>query len=462
MTAYDMVVIGAGPAGMAAAIEGRAAGLTALVLDEQPRPGGQIYRGVEAADERRHGVLGPDYGAGRDLAERFRASGADYWTGATVWNIDSERQVDVSLQGRSRSVTASALVVATGATERATPLPGWTLPGVMTAGAMQILLKAYGIVEEDVVFVGSGPLLWLIASQMVTAGTPPRAIVETVPRSRYLAAARHLPGALAAGPYLAKGSAMLRAVKRAGVPVHRDARDIRIEGDTAVEAVSFTSSGRPKRIETGHVALHQGVVPNQQITRLLGCEHRWSESQRCFVPVLDEHMESTVTGVFVTGDGSGIAGATSAALRGRLAAMRIAERATGSAPAERDGVRTAIARDGRVRPFLEALYPPSQEVLAPADGTIVCRCEEITAGQVREAVRLGASGPNQVKSFLRAGMGPCQGRMCGLTVTEIIAAERGTSPSVVDYYRIRPPLKPLPLSELADMGDDEADPIAAE
>ena len=246
------------------------------------------------------------------------------------------------------------------------------------------------------------------------------------------------------------------------MPVHRDARDIRIEGDTAVEAVSFTSGGRRKRIETGHVALHQGVVPNQQITRLLGCEHRWSESQRCFVPVLDAHMETTVAGVFVTGDGSGIAGATSAALRGRLAAMRIAERATGSASPERDEVRAAIARDGRVRPFLEALYPPSRQVLAPADGTVVCRCEEITAGQVREAVRLGASGPNQVKSFLRAGMGPCQGRMCGLAVTEIIAAERGTSPAVVDYYRIRPPLKPLPLSELADMGEDEADPIAAE
>ena len=310
-------------------------------------------------------------------------------------------------------------------------------------------------------FVGSGPLLWLIASQMVAAGTPPRAVVETVPRARYLSAARHLPSALRAGPYLAKGAAMLRAVKRAGVPVHRGARDVRIEGETSVEAVSFTSRGRPQRIETGHVALHQGVVPNQQITRLLGCEHRWDADQRCFVLVLDAHMESTVAGVFVTGDGSGIAGATSAALRGRLAAMRIAERATGKAPPERADVVKAIVRDGRVRPFLEALYAPSDDILQPADATVVCRCEEITAGQVREAVRLGASGPNQVKSFLRAGMGPCQGRMCGLAVTEIIAAERGVSPSVVDYYRIRPPLKPLPLSELAEMAAD-ADPIAAE
>ena len=362
-------------------------------------------------------------------------------------------------------MTAGALVVATGATERATPLPGWTLPGVMTAGAVQILLKVHGIVEEDVVFVGSGPLLWLIASQMVAAGTPPRAVVETVPRSRQLTAARHLAGALRAGPYLTKGAAMLRAVKRAGVPVHRGARDIRIEGEAAAEAVSFVARGRRQRIETAHVALHQGVVPNQQITRLLGCDHRWEESQRCFVPVLDEHLESTVAGVFVAGDGSGIAGATSAALRGRLAAMRIAERATGTASPQRADVHAAIAQDGRVRPFLEALYAPSEDILAPDDATIVCRCEEITAGQVREAARLGASGPNQVKSFLRAGMGPCQGRMCGLAVTEIIAAERGTSPAVVDYYRIRPPLKPLPLSELADMGemgDDDADPIAAE
>ena len=111
-----------------------------------------------------------------------------------------------------------------------------------------------------------------------------------------------------------------------------------------------------------------------------------------------------------------------------------------------------------IRPFLETLYAPSAAILSPDDGTTVCRCDEITAGQIREAVDLGVSGPNQVKAFLRRGMGPCQGRMCGLAVTWIIAQRRGERSSVVDYYRIRAQLKPLALSELAALGCVEREP----
>ena len=455
MKTYDAVIIGAGPAGMACAIEASSAGLSILVLDEQQRPGGQIYRDVEAVKAARRKILGPDYAVGADLAEKLRASKADYTSGAVVWNIDSERRIDYSVAGRSRSVQARALVVATGAIERPTPMPGWTMPGVTTVGAAQILLKTSGVVFDDLVLVGSGPLLWLAATQLIAAGSPPKAIIETVPRSRYREAARHLAKALNGWRYLAKGFSMMRAVKRAGVPIHRDADEIVIEGKTAVNAVTFSSGGHRYRVETAHVALHQGVVPNQQITRLMNCQHRFDESQRAFLPVVDDNFETSVPEVFVAGDGAGIGGAKSAAMRGRLVAMRIAEKAGKPVVGDRDKVRTELAKDAAVRPLLEALYAPSADILSPTDATMVCRCEEITAGQIREAVGLGAPGPNQVKSFLRAGMGPCQGRMCGLAVSEIIASARGESPSTIDYYRIRPPLKPLLLSELAGFGAEE-------
>ena len=311
-------------------------------------------------------------------------------------------------------------------------MPGWTLPGVLTAGAVQILLKAHGLVDEEVVFAGSGPLLWLIAAQMVAAGARPRAIVETVPRSRYRAAASKLALNLTAAGYLRKGAAMMRVVKRAGVPIYRDATQLAIAGKAKTEAVTFRSGGRDHRVETGRVALHQGVVPNQQITRLLRCDHAWNESQRCFVPVLDAFGETSVANVFVAGDGGGIGGARVAALQGRLAGRRIAEKAGRVSGEGTSKLRGDLRREASIRPFLETLYAPSPEILAPADGTMVCRCEEITAGQIREAVDLGAPGPNQVKSFLRSGMGPCQGRMCGLAVTEIIAARRGEAPSTVE------------------------------
>lgn len=458
MKSCDVVIIGAGPAGMSAATETARAGLSTLVLDEQPQPGGQIYRGIERASAERLRVLGEDYGNGRRITEGFRASGATYVPGTTVWNIDREKVVNYSTGDGSRQISARSLVVATGAIERPTPLPGWTLPGVMTAGACQILLKAHGIADGDVVFVGCGPLMWLIASQLIQAGVAPKAIVETVPRKRYVAAARKLPPSLGALGYLRKGAAMIRAVKRAGVPVYRDASGIAVEGTTEAEAVTFTSAGRSLRIGTGRVALHQGVVPNQQVTRLLHCRHRWDESQHCFVPDLNERGETSLADVYVAGDGGGIRGAAAAALQGRLVGLHIAEKAGRPGRTSCAEVEKALKRDAAIRPFLEALYAPSSEILAPAAETVICRCEEITAGQIREAVELGAPGPNQVKSYLRSGMGPCQGRMCGLAVAEIIAECRGEPQEAVGYYRIRPPLKPLPLTELASMETDETDP----
>ncbi|MCT8268468.1 NAD(P)/FAD-dependent oxidoreductase [Afifella sp. JA880] len=455
---YDVAIIGAGPAGIAAAVEVTKAGLSAIVLDEQPAPGGQIYRGIETSDEKRTKVLGADYAAGRDIAKAFRACSAEYLPGATVWNIDSALGIDVSLGQGSKHIQAGAIVVATGAIERPTPMPGWTLPGVTTAGALQILLKANGVVSDDVVFVGSGPLLSLIAAQMLKAGVKPRAIVETVPQSRYVAALKHLPAALGAASYLVKGMAMMLSLRRAGVPIYRDATGIRIEGNGKAEAVTFTSGGKSHRLETTSVALHQGIVPNQQVTRLLRCDHEWNKSQHCFVPKVDEYFETTMADVYVAGDGAGIGGAVAARLRGRLAGLRIAEKAGRGNAQERRSVTDALMREAKIRPLLETLYAPSPEILAPADDTLVCRCEEVTAGDIRKAVDLGAPGPNQVKSFLRSGMGPCQGRMCGLAVSEIIASRRGEPISEIGYYRIRPPLKPLLLSELAALESEEAVP----
>lgn len=454
----DIVIIGAGPAGMAAAIEAATAGLSVTVLDENATPGGQIYRAVEAASGRKAEVLGKEYMAGKALVDEFRACGANYVSGASVWNIGTDKVVEYSHNGRSTRLQADAIVAATGALERPCPLPGWTLPGVTTVGALQILLKTSGVVHEDAVLVGSGPLLWLLAAQMVEAGAPPKAVVENLPKGRLLEAMPLLLGALAAREYLFKGLSLIRKVRKAGVPVHRNATDIRIEGESSASAVSFVSDGKAQSIESTTIALHQGVVPNQQVTRLMRCEHAWDSSQQCFRPQLNEHGETSVAKLYVAGDGGGIQGAKSAEMQGRLLGMHLAEQKGKPHSERRAELQASVQREARVRPFLEALYAPAPNILAPADATVICRCEEVTAGRVREAVDLGAPGPNQVKSFLRTGMGPCQGRVCGLAVTAIIAEQTKQDPQLVDYYRIRPPLKPLLLAELAsyDVEDSQA------
>ena len=458
----DLLVIGAGPAGLAAATEAAALGLSVTVMDEQSRPGGQIYRGIETASAKRLSILGKDYAGGRALAESFRQSGAEYLPGTLVWNIGSDRSVDFSRNGKAQRLNPKAILVATGALERPMPIPGWTLPGVTTAGALQILMKSAGIVKENCVLAGAGPLLWLVATQMIAAGAKPAAIVENLPRGRITAGLRHLPAALRAREYLIKGATMIARVKAAGIPVYSNATELAIEGSAQAEAISFRSGGKLHRIETSDIALHQGVVPNQQITRLVGAEHHWDAGQACFRPTLDESYRTSVDGIYVAGDGASITGAKSSALQGRLAALFIASAQGRSVAKDRvTRLQAGLARDMSVRPMLEAIYAPAPEILAPADSTLVCRCEEVTAGDIRSVVKLGAPGPNQIKSMLRAGMGPCQGRVCGLAVAQIIAAQKGETPEETGYYRIRPPIKPITLAELAAYEPEQGEGSAA-
>jgi bacterioferritin-associated ferredoxin len=201
--------------------------------------------------------------------------------------------------------------------------------------------------------------------------------------------------------------------------------------------------------------LHQGVVPNVNLSRAVGAEHRWNDALDCWEPQVDEWGLTTVDGIGMAGDGAGIAGALAAEHRGRLAALQAAHLLGRIDAAKRDSQavapRQALARAVRGREFFDALYKAPDAFRRPTGDTIVCRCEEVTAAQVRETVKLGCSGPNQMKAFLRCGMGPCQGRFCGLTVAEIIAEERGVPTQEVGYYRLRFPTKPLTLGELASL-----------
>ncbi|QRQ85002.1 NAD(P)/FAD-dependent oxidoreductase [Cupriavidus oxalaticus] len=450
----DIAIVGAGPAGMAAAVAAAATGARVALLDEQEACGGQIYRSIQSAPPERLRILGPDYAAGRALADRFAASGAQHITGAAVWQVTREHTVHYLRNGSVASLQARQVILCTGAMERPFPIPGWTLPGVLTAGAAQILLKSADVVPaEPVVLAGCGPLLYLLGWQYVRAGVPIRAIVDTTDGADYQRALAHLGGALAGWRYLKKGLALMRALKRGGVPFYKGASALSIEGDDAVRALHFTSRGQAHRLATNAVLLHQGVVPNTQFSWALRAAHRWDDTQLCWQPVVDEWGTLDAPGIFVAGDGRGIGGAVAAALQGELAGLAAAYNVGKLGAPQRDRLavplRAALRSHLGIRPFLDALYRPKPANRVPADDVVVCRCEEVTAGDIRGFVALGCSGPNQAKSFGRCGMGPCQGRQCGLTVTEVIADARGVPPQEVGYYRIRPPIKPVTLGELA-------------
>ncbi|MBT3361841.1 MAG: FAD-dependent oxidoreductase [Rhodospirillaceae bacterium] len=453
---YDIAVVGAGPAGMAAATVASEQGASVLLLDELPEAGGQIYRAVARQPIKDQKILGDDYYQGRSLVEVLANSSVEYVGGATVWQVSQEKEIGVSKDGVARLLTADQVILATGAQERPFPVPGWTLPGVMTVGGAQVLLKSSGMAVPDAVFAGTGPLLYLVAYQYLKAGISIRAILDTTPRSNLLGALPHLPAALLDIGTLMKGKRWIARLRAAGIPFIKNVKKLKLVGENSVEGVEYLHRNTWCKLDTEHVFLHQGVVPNVNMAMAAGCTHLWSDRQLCWHPLTDDWAETDVPGIAIAGDGVGIGGARAAEYRGRIAAYGALHRSGRLNKMERDHrvepSRRALAGEMRIRPFLDAMFRPSDNFRIPEEAdTIVCRCEEVSAGTIRDSIDLGCAGPNQLKSFSRCGMGPCQGRFCGLTVSEMIAQTRCVPVGEVGAFRLRPPVKPLMLAELADL-----------
>lgn len=455
----DLAIIGAGPAGMAAAIAARTHGLSVAVFDEQPEPGGQIYRDILSSPAERTRLLGSDYAEGSRLADDFLASGADYHPRSRVWRLGADG-VSWTAPTGGGECAAARVIVATGAMERPIPIPGWTLPGVMTAGAAQILLKTIGTVTDDAVFVGCGPLLYLIVAQYLKAGARIGAILDTALRSGQFHALQQLPQALRAPAYLVKGIGLLGAIRRANVRHHKHVRSLSIHGEDGVQSIRWEDSAGSHEMACRTVFLHQGIIPHPNAVMAAGAAQQWDNAQLSFRPILDRYCRSSLDWLLVAGDGGGIHGARAAALSGGIAGATAAfDIGAIDETAHRRFVAPLKAKHRRemaIRPFLDALYrPDDMQRLPSADDTIVCRCEEVRRRDIVAAVRDGCIGPNQLKSYTRAGMGPCQGRLCGHTVTEMIAELRNESAAAVGYYRIRMPLKPVTVEDVAGLAQQK-------
>ncbi len=457
---YQVAVIGAGPAGMAGATLAARHGASTLLLDEQARPGGQIYRGVETQSLSDRQILGADYYAGSALTERLRTSNVDYVPEASVWQISPEREIGVTVDSQTHLLTADQVIIATGAQERPFPAPGWTLPGVLNAGAAQILLKTSGVTLPSPVFVGCGPLLYLVAYQYLRAGVPVAGILNTAPRANVGRALRNLPAALPRFAELWKGWGWLRTLRKSGVPFVNAVEAVKFNGTDRLEAIEYRTEGQWKRIATKVALVHHGVVPNTNLAMVARCRHDWDETQCTWHAVTDAWCHSDQDGIAIAGDGARINGAEVAAATGQLAALGALNRLSLLDGEARDRLarpfQLTVKRQAGLRRFLDVLYQPAKEFRVPVDPTVlVCRCEEVTAGEVKDAVALGCQGPNQLKSFTRAGMGPCQSRFCGLTVCEMIAEQRGCPVSEVGPARFRPPVKPLELGQLAMLAEQD-------
>lgn len=456
----DVLVVGAGPAGLSAALAARQAGASVLVLDERLQSGGQFYKPL-APSHHAPRPVDRQFAKGLALERDVRAAGVAIAQGAQVWAAFSAHEVSALIAGRATHIRCRQLVIAPGAYERPVPIPGWTLPGVMTTGAAQTLARAYRVAPgRRVVVAGNGPLNLQLAAELLAGGAHVVAVLESAARPSVRDWRHLLTTARTAPDLVRQGWGYLRQLRAHKVPVLWRHAVAAAEGDgelQAVHVVELDAQGQPtaapmRRFEADTLCLGYGFIPSTELARMLGCEHRVVERHLGYLATVTAGDGATsLEDVFVVGDGADLGGSRVALARGTLAGRSAARKLGLPAKPMAAPDRTA-AQLQRAECFQQALWSlykaPPVALAAVGDDTLLCRCEEISFGSVREQIRAGRDTLAALKRNTRLGMGRCQGRYCAVTAAKLVSEMTGRPLEVEQYFAPRPPAKPVPAGAL--------------
>lgn len=465
MRTTELAVVGAGPGGLSAAITAAQAGVQVTLLEEYHHPGGQFLRGAHRGES--IPTKSRTERLSHSLLEQLSSKNIAIRTGTLVWGIEGHRLALQSLQG-TEWLSAKKLIIAIGAREIVMPFPGWTLPGVMTVGAAQILFKEHGVLPgKRILLAGSGPLLLATASALVQSKQDV-SITGILEITRPLSWMKYASVALSDLERLGEGLRYGKSIFAKKIPYHFGYVITRAEGMdrlTGVTIARIDRQGKPIRdseqqLSIDTLCLSFGFIPNTELTQLAGCSHAYLPERGGWVPVTDETLQTSVDGIYAVGETAGVGGAKTALIQGQIAGLAVALE-LGKLNKEAF-TRRYIPLAKQLQPLkrfgsmLNTLFRPSPDFCSLiTEETILCRCEQVRVGETRQAIRGGAHTLSALKNQIPVGQGHCQGRNCGPLLTRLISSETGISASKIGQFRPRPPLKPVLLSALANVPNGE-------
>ena len=458
----DVLVIGAGPAGLATAAVCAEAGLLVVLLDERAKLGGQYFK--QPVDPLlREDQLDSQFLEGRALIQRARTSGVEVLTGASIWGAFAPNHLVAASTTHRWVLKPKSLVIATGAYEKSFQIPGWTLPGVMTTGAAQTLLRSYQVLLGSKIFIsGNGPLNIQMAAELIRAGGSVAGLAELGSPFKIKNIFTSLTLAWYSPKLVLNGLGYFFTLLRAKVPIYFSSAVIEASGTpllSVVKVASITSDGSTsnsgvKLFRVDALALGYGFMPSNEIARSLGCKHAFDIQSQTLQVSRDNFGETSIKGVYVVGDSGGISGAQVAKANGIMAGYAIVESAGKVIPsALKREIKTAQRRYKRNLKFQKSLWKVFRGSLnldqLSDSTTIICRClslskEEISGEISEELLTAGA-----LKRVTRAGMGICQRRYCSSFTIAKAAEKTQSTPSEYSGFAPQPPFKPTPIGIIA-------------
>ena len=467
---FEVLIVGMGPAGMAAAVELCRLGVHVGIVDDNPEPGGQVYRQLSSdfkiTDPH---FMGVKHKKGQRLVNEFDdiRNRCTVYNNAYVWGCFNGDSLSLMRDNKISLIKYKKLLLSEGAMERPLPFPGWTLPGVMTLGGLQKLVLCERILPgQRILLAGCSPLLLPVAANIINAGGEIVAICDTVSFRHYW---KLFPELLKQKELAYEAFIYYLSVIKGRIPILRPSAVIAASGHSRVEAVRVAQldphgspvPGSEKQFQIDTLGVSHGFLPSGRLARLIGCNHGYDPIQRYWRPEVDDYMRSSLPDIYIAGDSCGVDGRDSAVIKGRLAALHMAAQLGRLSISEMKQQTNRLYKDhARIQRYATTLNRifslPSGVLDIMGKDTIVCRCEQVTVGDVLDGIEKGYRNINEIKRT-RVGMGMCQGRMCESTVAQIML-QKGIPIEEIGYLNLRPPLSPLQLSLFEDYANSNGHP----